>query len=42
MYGRFPLRSSPKAIAEVFGLIVDPHFEQHYNVATSQSVTFVC
>lgn len=41
MCGRFTLRSSPKAIAEVFGLAETPHVEPHFNIAPSQSVAVV-
>lgn len=38
MCGRFTLRSSGKAIAEVFGLTEPPHIQPHFNIAPSQSV----
>jgi len=41
MCGRFTLRSSPNAIAEVFGLAETPHIEPHFNIAASQSVAVI-
>lgn len=41
MCGRFTLRSSPKVIAEVFGLAEPPHLSPHYNIAPLQSVAVV-
>jgi putative SOS response-associated peptidase YedK len=41
MCGRFTLRSSPKAIAEVFGLAEPPHIQPHCNIAPSQSIAVV-
>jgi putative SOS response-associated peptidase YedK len=41
MCGRFTLRSSPQAIAEVFGLAEPPHLQPHFNIAPSQSVAVV-
>lgn len=36
MCGRFTLRSSPKAIAEVFRLAELPPLSPHFNIAPSQ------
>jgi len=41
MCGRFTLRSSPKAVAEVFGLAEPPHLSPHFNIFPSQSVAAV-
>lgn len=41
MCGRFTLRSSPKVIAETFGLSESPHLQPHFNIAPSQSVSVV-
>lgn len=41
MCGRFTLRSSPKVIAETFGLSEPPHLQPHFNIAPSQSVAVV-
>jgi putative SOS response-associated peptidase YedK len=41
MCGRFTLRSSPNAVAKVFGLADPPHLEPHFNIAPSQSVAVV-
>lgn len=41
MCGRFTLRSSPKAIADEFGLFDVPDLSARYNVAPSQSVVVV-
>ncbi|MHB1778068.1 MAG: SOS response-associated peptidase, partial [Acidimicrobiales bacterium] len=41
MCGRFTLRSSPKVIAETFGLAEPPHIQPHFNIAPSQAIAVV-
>jgi putative SOS response-associated peptidase YedK len=41
MCGRFTLRSSPRAVAEAFGLAEFPLFEPRYNIAPTQPVAAI-
>lgn len=41
MCGRFTLRSSPKAVAQAFGLSDIPDFEPRYNIAPTQPVASI-
>jgi putative SOS response-associated peptidase YedK len=41
MCGRFTLRSSPRAVAEAFGLSDIPDFEPRYNIAPTQPVAAI-
>ena len=41
MCGRFTLRTSPRAVAEAFGLSDTPLFEPRYNIAPTQQVAAI-
>lgn len=41
MCGRFTLRSSPRAVADAFGLPDIPDFERHFNIAPTQPVAAI-